>query len=691
MLKLTINNRNIDIEPGQTLLQACEEADVEIPRFCYHDRLSIAGNCRMCLVELERSPKLVASCALPAADGMVVRTDTPAVRAARRGVMEFLLINHPLDCPICDQGGECDLQDQAMGYGLDHNRFAENKRAVTDKDIGPLVKTTMTRCIHCTRCVRFLAEIAGTGEMGAIGRGEDMEIATYLENNLVSELSGNIIDLCPVGALTARPSAFRARSWELTRTESIDVTDAVGSALRIDSRDNRIMRIVPRNDDDVNEEWLSDKARFAWDGLRRQRLDRPYRRIDGQLRACSWGEALSLLAGRIKDSCGERMAALSGDLAAAEEVMALGDLLDGLKVAHRDCRQDGARLSREGGRAGYLLNTTIAGIEAADAVLLIGTDPRREAILIETRLRKAWRARGLPIAALGAPTERLYGCADLGDDVCLLEDLIRGDHPFAEALAAATQPMLMIGMAALSRPDAAAIMAAALRLAEATGMMAGEWNGFNILHHAAGRVAALDLDFLPRPEGFDRDGILAAASSGDLDLIWLLGADEVPMDRLGETFVVYQGSHGDRGAARADLILPGAAFSEKDGLYVTTEGRVRETRKAVFPPGEAREDWTIIRALADHLDVTLRYDSAAMLRAALYERNPSWGEIDAAPQPQSCEGLHRLASTDLALSDRPLTHALDSFYSTDPISRAAPLMHQCRMIQEKARASEASM
>ena len=510
MAKLTIDDREIEVADGLTVLQACELAGVEIPRFCYHERLSVAGNCRMCLVELERAPKPIASCAMPVGDGMVIRTNTPGVEKARRGVMEFLLINHPLDCPICDQGGECDLQDQAMAYGYDRSRYAENKRAVKDKYMGPLIETIMTRCIHCTRCIRFSTEVAGVEDMGALYRGEHVEITT-LEDAIDSELSGNLVDVCPVGALTSKPYAFNARPWELRKTNSIDVMDAVGSNIRVDTRGREVMRVLPRLHEDVNEEWISDKTRHACDGLRRQRLDRPYvRGDDGKLKAASWEEAFHAVAGRFSGLPGERIAAIAGDLCDAESMLALKQLMAELGSANLDCRQDGAKIDPSC-RAGYLFNTSIAGIEEADAVLLVGTNPRWEAPLINARLRKRYLKGGLKVGLIGEAVDLTYHCEYLGAGPETLQQLAEGSGAFAETLKAAERSMVILGMGALARPDGAAILALTRRLAGTCGMVGEGWNGFNLLHTAAARVGALDLGFVPGPGGRDLEGILDGA------------------------------------------------------------------------------------------------------------------------------------------------------------------------------------
>ena len=671
MPKLTVNGTEVEVPPGTTVLSACEQAGAEIPRFCYHERLSIAGNCRMCLVEMEKSPKPIASCAMPAADGMVIHTDSPMARKARRGVMEFLLINHPLDCPICDQGGECDLQDQSMSYGFDRGRYHENKRAVPDHNFGPLIKTFMNRCIHCTRCIRFVTEVAGVPELGATGRGEHMEVGTYIEKALSSELSGNIVDLCPVGALTSKPYAFAARPWELTKTDSVDVLDAVGCNIRVDARGPEVLRVLPRLHEDINEEWISDKTRHACDGLRRQRLDRPYVRRDGKLQAATWREAFDAIAARLKGLAPARIAAITGDLVDAEAVLALKDLMGGLGVANLDCRQDGAKIGGAA-RAGYLFNTTIAGIEQADACLIVGSNPRREAALINARLRKRYLTGGLKIAVVGPKANLAYEREHLGEGPETLAQIAGGQHPFMATLKAAKHPMVIVGMGALARPDGAAVLALARQIAEAANMVRDDWNGFNVLHTAAGRVGALELGFLPGAGGRDVAGILAGAERGEIELVYLLGADELDTGRLGKAFVVYQGHHGDRGAHRADVILPGAAYTEKHGTYVNTEGRVQRGFPGAFPPGDAREDWKILRALAQHLAVALPYDTLGQLRARLAQVAPSFAKLDVA-QPGAWGAFGQAGPTDPA----PFVSPVENFYMTDPISRASETMAKC--------------
>jgi len=671
MPKLTIDGQEVEVPAGATILQACEHAGIEVAHFCYHERLAIAGNCRMCLVEVEKSPKPIASCAMPATDGMVVHTKSPKAIKAQKGVMEFLLINHPLDCPICDQGGECDLQDQAMAYGFDRSRFQENKRAVRDKDFGPLVKTEMTRCIHCTRCIRFLTEIAGVEELGATGRGEDMEISTYIERALSSELSANIIDLCPVGALTSKPYAFVARPWELRKTESIDVLDAVGSNIRIDSRGSQVLRVLPRLNEAINEEWISDKTRYAIDGLILRRLDRPYIRRGGHLEEADWREALELVADRLKGVPGERIAAIAGDLCDAESMFALKELLIGLGTTSLDCRQDGTKLDPRC-RAGYLFNTTIAGIERADACLLIGTNPRWEAPLVNARLRKRHLQGGFNIAAIGPALDLTFSVETLGTGGETLSALAQGDHPWTARLREARNGMIVLGQGPLSRTDGAHVLAAARGLAEGCGLCRDDWNGFNVLHHASARVGGLDLGFVPGPVGRDVGGIVAGCRSGEVEFFYLLGADEIDTGNLGGAFVVYQGHHGDRGARRADVVLPGAAYTEKDGTYVNIEGRVQLAHAAVFPPGEAREDWKILRALSDAVGRPLPFNTLGELRRRMSEAYPIFAVTDrvahAAWEPFGEAG---------PVEPTPFTYPIEDFYRTDPISRASETMARC--------------
>ena len=675
MAKVTIDGIEVEVPNGSNVLQACEAAGVEVPRFCYHERLSVAGNCRMCLVEIEKAPpKPFASCAYPVADGMVVHTDTPMVRAARRGVMEFLLINHPLDCPICDQGGECDLQDQAVGYGGDTSRYHENKRAVVDPNLGPLVQTVMTRCIHCTRCIRFSTEIAGVPEMGATARGESMAVGTYVEKALSSELSGNLIDICPVGALTSKPYAFTARPWELKKTDSVDVLDAVGANIRIDSRGAEVLRILPRLNEDVNEEWLADKSRFALDGLKRRRLDTPWVRKAGKLVKTSWPEAFAAIGEKLKGVSGDRIGAVAGDLADAESMLALKDILASLGSNNLDCRQDGAALDTSR-RDFYTFNTSIAGLEEADAILLIGTNPRHEAPLINARIRKRSLMGGLKVASIGAPVDLTYKVETIGNAPADIAKLLDGSHAFAKVLSDAKKPVIIVGQGALSHADGAAVLAAAWKLAAQVGALSAEWHGFNVLHTAAARVGGLDL-------GFASGKTLAQMLGGGVDVLWLLGADEFDTAKIGaDTFVVYQGHHGDKGAARADVILPGAAYTEKEGTYVNTEGRVQRGELAVFGPGEARPDWKILRAFSAMIDKPLPYDTLEALRARLAVVNPVFDRVDFLPR-FGCSDLTGPAGDASALGTAPFMPKIANYYMTDPISRASATMAACTEVHQ---------
>ena len=683
MPKLIINGKEHDVPDGITLIQACELAGVEIPRFCYHERLSIAGNCRMCLVEVIGMPKPVASCAMsvndlrPGRDGTppTILTQSETTKKAQEGTLEFLLINHPLDCPICDQGGECDLQDQTMAFGFDAGRFQDNKRAVDDKYLGPLIDTCMTRCIHCTRCVRFMTEVAGVQELGAIGRGEDMEITTYLEHGMHSNLSGNVVDLCPVGALTSKPYAFQARPWELSKTPSVDVMDALGSSIRVDARGREVLRILPRINDAVNEEWISDKARHVWDGLRTQRLDRPYVRKKGKLVPCGWDEAFAAIAKRLNGLDGAKFGAIAGDLAAAEELFALKQLTDALGSPNIDCRQEGAQLDPALGRASYVFNTTIGGVEDADAVLFIGTDPRLEAPVLNARIRKRWTRleEGLPVGLIGTEVDLTYDYDYLGAGPETLAKIADGSHAFAKTLQDAGKPLIVIGQAALTRPDGAAVLALAARAAKRVGAIASGWNGFNVLHTAAARVAGLDLGLVPGKGGLDVNAMLDAAGKGKLDAVYLLGADEIDMDRLGDAFVIYQGSHGDRGAHRADVILPGAAYTEKEGTYVNTEGRAQMTARAIFPPGEAREDWTILRALSAVLGQTLAFDTLEELRSKMYQAASSLALLDSV-EPADTSALEKLAKTSIKVRKDRFDLAVQDYYLSNPVARASAIM-----------------
>jgi NADH-quinone oxidoreductase subunit G len=678
MTKIIIDGKELDVPAEYTLLQACEAAGAEIPRFCFHERLSIAGNCRMCLIEVKGGPpKPTASCAMsvrdlrpgPKGEPPVVETNSPMARKARHGVMEFLLINHPLDCPICDQGGECDLQDQAMAYGVDTSRYHENKRAVENKYIGALVKTSMNRCIHCTRCVRFTTEVAGVSELGAIGRGEDMEITTYLEKAMTSELQGNVVDLCPVGALTSKPYEFHARPWELAKTESIDVMDALGSAIRIDSRGREVARILPRVNEAINEEWISDKTRHVVDGLKTQRLDRPYLRVDGKLQPTTWPQAFAAIAAKAKASSAARIGAIAGDLASIEEMFALKALMEKLGVANIDCRQDGSKLDPKFGRASYLFNSTIAGIDEADAIMIIGANPRIEAPVLNARIRKRWLKGNCLIGVVGQKLDLTYPYNYLGAGPESLAAF--ADHPPANK----AKPMFILGAGAFARSDGEAVLSLAAKAALSLGVIKDGWNGFNVLHSAASRVGGLDLGFAPGQGGLDAP---AMAAAGGLDLLFNLGADEIEI--APGAFVVYVGTHGDRGAHRADVILPGAAYPEKTGVYVNTEGRPQFAERATFPPGDAREDWAILRALSDALGVRLPFDSLTQLRAALSAAYPHLGRLDEIT-PATAD-FAALAALGGALDKAPLVTPIADFYLTNPIARASKTMAECSALAE---------
>ncbi len=673
MAKLIVDGKEIEVPAEYTLLQACEAAGAEIPRFCFHERLSIAGNCRMCLVELKGSPKPVASCAWavrdcrpgPNGEPPVVNTKTAMVKKAREGVMEFLLINHPLDCPICDQGGECDLQDQAMAYGVDKSRYHENKRAVEDKYIGPLVKTIMTRCIHCTRCVRFTTEVAGVSELGAIGRGEDMEITTYLEHAMTSELQGNVIDLCPVGALTSKPYAFQARPWELIKTESVDVMDAAGSNIRVDTRGREVQRIMPRLHEDVNEEWISDKTRFIWDGLRTQRLDRPYVRVNGKLQPASWAEAFAAIAAKVRGANAQKVGAIVGDLATTEEAFSLKKLMDAMGSPHLDCRQDGSVLHPKYGRASYLFNATIAGIEEADGMMIIGANPRREAPVVNARIRKRWLRGDFKIGVIGEQADLTYDYAYLGAGPDTLSTFTT--HKPAQL----KKQIWLIGQGALSRDDGEAVLSMFAKSVQSVGGIAEGWNGFSVLHTAASRVGALDVGAVPGEDGLNAKQMVQAKA---LDVLFLLGADEINVE--SGAFVVYIGTHGDRGAHRADVILPAAAYTEKSGIFVNTEGRPQLAKRAAFAPGDAREDWAILRALSDVIGHKLPWDSLSALRQQMFAAHPHLARIDeiVAADAGALSTLTQLGGqATKAAFKSPVT----DFYLTNPIARASAIMAEC--------------
>ena len=679
-VEVFINDQKVLVNPGTTILQACAMVGVQIPRYCYHDRLSVAGNCRMCLVEVEKSPKPVAACAMPVMNGSRIKTDSEMTRKAREGVMEFLLVNHPLDCPICDQGGECDLQDQSMAFGSDRSRFVDNdfsgKRAVEDKNIGPLVKTIMTRCIHCTRCIRFASEVAGVDELGTTGRGGEMQVGTYIEKMFKSEMSGNVIDLCPVGALTSKPYAFTARPWETRKTESIDVLDAVGSNIVVSTRSGEVMRILPRMNEDINEEWISDKTRFAYDGLKRQRLTTPMIKDNsGNLTFCSWEDVLLSVAQRLQGVKGEEMAAVAGGLADAESLVALKDFFNGCDsealYTEESFPMDGSGTDF---RSSYIMNTTISGIEEADAVLIIGTNPRYEAPLINSRIRKAWLHNDLQVAVLGPQLDLTYTYEHLGESPSSLADIVGGKHPFSKVLSAAQKPMVIVGSSILQRADGASIYDLVFSLAnklKGSQHVAPDWRTLNIMHRMASQVAALDIGYKPRLD-----------LPNSLKFLYLLGADigKVNRDDLPkDCFIAYQGHHGDHGAHIADVILPGAAYTEKTATYVNTEGRAQQTRRAVSPPGLARDDWKIIRALSEICGDPLPYDTLNDIRSRMTEVAPNltrYGDIEEANFFSLTKELLKGGKpSDKALVPPILN--LEDFYMTDPISRASQTMAKC--------------
>ncbi|KAK7920581.1 hypothetical protein PG985_008603 [Apiospora marii] len=678
-VELTIDGKKVSIEAGSALIQACEKAGATVPRYCYHEKLMIAGNCRMCLVEVERAPKPVASCAWPVQPGMVVKTNSPLTHKAREGVMEFLLANHPLDCPVCDQGGECDLQDQSMRYGADRGRFHEigGKRAVEDKNIGPLIKTSMNRCIHCTRCIRFSNDIAGAPEMGSTGRGNDIQIGTYLEQNLDSELSGNVIDLCPVGALTSKPYAFRARPWELKKTESIDVLDGLGSNIRVDSRGLEVMRVLPRLNDDVNEEWINDKTRFACDGLKTQRLTMPLVRREGKFEPASWEQALMEIsaAHRQLQPKGDEFKAIAGALTEVESMVAMKDLANKLGSENLTVDIPAGKGPVPHGidvRANYLFNSTIWGIEDTDCMLIVGTNPRHEAAVLNARIRKQWLRSDLEIGVIGETWDSTFEFEHLGTDYAALKKALAG--PFGKKLQSAKKPMIIVGSGVTDHADAKAFyeLIGGFVDKNAETFLTSEHNGYNVLQREASRAGAFEVGFVPPSE---------AVAETKPKMVWLLGADEFnDADIPKDAFIVYQGHHGDRGAQIADVVLPAAAYTEKAGTYVNTEGRVQMTRAATSLPGAARTDWKIIRAASEFLGAPLPYDDVAQLRDRMVEISPALGAYDVVEVP-ALQQLSRVQLVDqnkgAKSTGEPLKKVIDDFYFTDVISRSSPTMARC--------------
>ena len=680
MPKLTIDGIEIEVEQGTSVIQAAEMLGIEIPRFCYHDRLSVAANCRMCLVEIKGGPpKPAASCAVACGEGMEVITNSEMVHKARKGVMEFLLINHPLDCPICDQGGECDLQDQAMAYGYDRTRYAESKRSVKDKELGPIVKTVMTRCIQCTRCVRFCEEIGGTNDLGLINRGEDVEVGPYIEKNLATELSGNLVDICPVGALTSKPYAFSARPWELRKTPSIDVLDAVGSNIRVDSRGGEVMRILPRLHEGINEEWISDKTRHAApDGLKMRRLDKAYvKNAKGKLEASSWDDALTATAKKLTSVKGSEIGALTGDLSDCESIFALKSLMKGLKSGHMDCRVDGAVFDPTH-KCGTIMNSSIEGIEDADAILLIGVNPRKDAAMVNARIRKAYVHNQTPVGLIGDIPDLNYPFETLGENVSDIDLFMKAKDGFAKRFKAAKKPMIIVGMAAFQREDGLAVHHKLYELAQKFKVVREGWNGFNVLHQAASRVGALELGFVPTKKsdlGFH--GMIEAVQKGKIKALYLQNVDSFNIRNVfgDDVFIIYQGHHGDAGAHAADIILPSAAYTEKNGTYINTEGRVQQALKAVSPLGDAREDWTILRALAERCGVDLPFNNLVELRTHMQKSHKAFKTLDTLPDVAWEEFAS--AGKQIKIGDDPLINMITDFYQTDPISRASVTMGKC--------------
>ena len=686
MPKLTINSQEVEVQEGLTVMQACQSIGVEIPHFCFHEKLQIAGNCRMCLVEMERSPKPIASCAMPISEGMVINTNTPKIQKAREGVMEFLLINHPLDCPICDQGGECDLQDQAFKYGRGKNRYTENKRSVNDKNLGSLIKTHMTRCIHCTRCIRFATEIAGVEEIGAINRGEDMEITSYLEKTITSELSGNIIDLCPVGALTSKPYAFKARSWELNKTESIDVMDAVGSNIRIDSKGLEVMRILPKINEKINEQWLSDKARFSYDGLKIQRLDSAYIRKSGKLFKTSTNNAINAVVDKIKSVNGNEIAAIAGTTTPCEAMFLLKKTLNQLGSHYHDANQFGYEFDTSY-RDNYLFNTTIERINEADLCLLIGANPRQHAPVLNARIGQSVRANTMKVYNIGNVIDQHYKIQHLGSDVSLIEEILRGIHKFTKELTKAQNPMLIIGSAVLSRRDANKIITLIQALCGKYKIIRKDWNGLNILHEHASMVGALDLGFhlhdnVKGTRNNGVEGILKGTQKGTVKVLYLLAADDFDFNQISEdTFVIYQGHHGDNGANRADIILPSTAYTEEDGIFVNLEGRPQYARRAVLPVVCAEENWQIIHKIAQKLNISFGIGALSGLRAEMAKEHPIFAKINnivKGNRTSLIKNISKIKLNNIKLDNKKLIISKEiNYYMTDPISRASVTMARC--------------
>ena len=668
MPKITVNNIEIEFEQGMTVLQACELAGFEIPRFCYHERLSIAGNCRMCLVEMEKSPKPIASCAMPAAEGMKIKTNTTFVEKARKGVMEFLLANHPLDCPVCDQGGECDLQDQSLFYGLDYSRYTENKRQVNEKYMGPLIKTQMTRCIHCTRCVRFATEVAGIPELGAVGRGEDMEITTYLEKSMESEMSANVIDLCPVGALTSKPYAFEARPWDLKKTETIDVMDAVGSNIRVDTYGWEVKRVLPRINEDINEEWISDKTRYACDGLMKQRLDVPYIRENGKLVKTSWNQALKLLINKLKSFNPNEIAGAVGDLADLEMVYSFKNFFENnIGSKNLECRQDKIYINPSE-RMNYIFNSSINGIEESDFILLVGTNPRLEATILNARIRKSYVKNKVKIYSLGNPGDLTYPYKYIGSNTNILKEIVSGKHEISEKIKKSKKPIVIIGESALYGEKGRYVFETIKSFLYKNNFIRKDWNSLNLLSQQASRVGAIDLGVYSLNEK-DNFIFFDKLNNNEFKLIYLLGADNINFDKKNE-FVVYQGSHGDKGAEIADIILPGAAYTEKNASFVNLEGKLQNAYKASYPPGEAREDWLIFKDLANMMKKPIGFNNSKTLRESIKKYIQSKDNSET-----------KNINTVEFISDEINIKPIDYYY-TNAIARSSKVMSECRRISK---------
>ena len=686
MPKIIIDGKDFEVEENLSIIQACEVSGVEIPRFCYHEKLSVAGNCRMCLVDIEdargMSPKPVASCAMQVSDGLKIHTKTQRVKKAREGVMEFLLINHPLDCPICDQGGECDLQDQSVAYGLGGSRYEQNKRSVENKDMGPFIKTEMNRCIHCTRCVRFSTEVSGSDEIGAIGRGRDMEITTYLDIAVKSELSGNVIDLCPVGALTSKPYAFSARPWELKQTESIDVMDAVGSNIRIDTKGNKVMRVLPRNNDEVNEEWISDKTRFFWDGLSLQRIDKPYLRENGKLRQVSWKKAIDVASDKLLNTNPKKIASITGDLVSIESIYSIKKLMDSIKSPNTECRQDGSKIN--GGREKWLFNSKLSGIDVSDGCLLIGTNPRIEAALINSRIVRKSKEKNYSVGLLGNKSELNYNYDYLGDDPSIIYDLIDNKSPFCEKLSKMNKPIMIIGQGALKGDEGEDYLNLCIELANNYNFLKNDWNGFNVLHTAASRPGAMEIGFLPKERGKDLDQIIDGYKKGDISTLFLLGADEIEISEKTDCFVIYQGHHGDKGANIADLILPSPSFNEQNGLFINTEGRIQESIRATFPIGEAKEDWEIISLISKKMGLENIDNSFEDLRSSLFQSFPHLADIDMCLSGEKLP--EKIERKDI--KQHVFKNSLNNFWLSNSITRSSRLMCERNNISVKTTAGD---